>query len=350
MSASRRTSETTTTSAVPHPRATDLLFGHHAAEQALLAAYRGGRMPHAWLIGGPAGIGKATLAYRIARFVLANPDPAATEVKEAVSLAVAPEHAVARRITARAQGDLFALERRINEKTGRLFQDIPVDDVRRAVVFFGSTAGEGGWRIAIVDSVDELNPAGANSLLKIIEEPPQRSLVLLVAHSTARVLPTIRSRCRVLMLRPLDPPAVAQAAAVALGRDAEDPALLAAAAGADGSVARAIALCGGPLLAVRARVTEQLERVPALDPRALHSLADALDQGERDALETFVETVREWLSNELRRRPQDASQLAPLAEVWARLDGAAREVETFNLDRRPFVFAVFGWLAEVAPG
>jgi DNA polymerase-3 subunit delta' len=340
----------TAVTAPPHPRTTSMLHGHEAAEQALLAAYRSGRMQHAWLIGGPAGIGKATLAYRLARFVLANPDPAAPEVQRAASLAVGPDHHVARRIAAQAHGDLLALERRINEKTGKLFQDIPVGDVRRTVSFFGSTASEGGWRVAIVDSVDELNAAGANALLKIVEEPPRRSLLLLVAHFAARVLPTIRSRCRVLALRPLDPPALVRAAAAALGRDPSDPALAKAAAAADGGVTRAIALCGGPLLAVRERVNELLGRVPAVDPRALHALADVLDRADRDALDTFVETVRAWLSNELRRTPQTLGRLAPLAEVWSRLDRAARDVETYNLDRRPLVFAVFGWLAEAVPG
>lgn len=336
--------------APPHPRTTNTLYGHAAAEQALLAAYRSGRMPHAWLIVGPAGIGKATLAYRLARFVLAHPDPAAPAVQRAQSLTIDPTHPVARRIAAQAQGDLLALERRINEKTGKLFQDIPVDDVRRTVSFFGSTAGEGGWRVAIIDSVDELNASGANALLKIVEEPPHRSLLLLVAHSAARVLPTIRSRCRVVALRPLDPKDLVQAAAAALERDPADPVLAEAAAAADGSVARAIALCGGPLLAVRERVNELLGRVPAVDPRALHTLADVLDRADRDAFDTFVETVRTWLSNELRRTPQTLGRLAPLAEAWSRLNRAARDVETFNLDRRPLVFAVFRWLAEAVPG
>src|SRR6185503_14487977 len=110
---------------------------------------------------------------------------------------------VARRIAGQAHSDLLVLVRVINEKTGKLFQDIRVDDVRRTVAFFGSTAGEGGWRIGLVDTVDELNKEGANALLKVLEEPPRRALLLLVSHSAARVLPTIRSRCRLLPLRPL---------------------------------------------------------------------------------------------------------------------------------------------------
>lgn len=336
--------------AIAHSRATAALFGHDAAEQVLLDSYRTGRMPHAWLISGPAGVGKATLAYRLARFVLAHPDPRAAEVGAAQSLAVPVGHVVSRRIAAQAQGDLLALERRVNEKTGKLFQDIAVDDVRRTVTFFGATAGEGGWRVAIVDSVDELNAAGANALLKVVEEPPRRSLLLLVAHSPARVLPTIRSRCRVLALRPLDPLDVARAAAAALGRDPADPAISAAAAAADGSVAQAIALCGGPLLTVRERVTALLDKVPKVDPRGLHALGDLLERAEREAFATFVETVRERLSAELHRPPQEVRRLAPIAEAWGRINAAARDVDTYNLDRRPFIFAVFGWLAEALRG
>ncbi len=184
------------------PRETTVLFGHGEAEQALLESYRSGRLHHAWLISGPAGIGKATLAYRMARFVLAHPDPRAATVQAASSLAVAGDHAVTRRTAAQTHGDLLVIERTVNEKTGKLRQDIQVDDVRRMVGFFGSTAGEGGWRVAIVDAVDELNDQGANALLKMLEEPPRRALLLLVSHSAARVLPTIRSRCRLLALHP----------------------------------------------------------------------------------------------------------------------------------------------------
>ena len=185
------------------PRETTALFGHSEAERALLDAYKSGRIAHSWLIGGPPGIGKATLAYRLARFVLAHPDPQSSEVQNAVSLAVDPEHPTARRISAQAQGDLLVLERLINEQTGKLYTVIRVDDVRRTVSFFGSTAGEGGWRITIVDAVDDLQREGANALLKILEEPPNRSLLLLVSHAPGRELPTIRSRCRRLLLRAL---------------------------------------------------------------------------------------------------------------------------------------------------
>src|SRR5262249_46544659 len=139
---------------VPHPRETTVLFGHAEVERKLLAGYRSGRIAHAWLIGGPAGIGKATLAYRMARFVLAYPDPGARAVQDATSLAVPPEAPAARRIAGQAHPDLLVLERTVDDH-GKMRTVITVDQVRRTVGFFGSTAGEGGWRVCIVDSADE---------------------------------------------------------------------------------------------------------------------------------------------------------------------------------------------------
>src|SRR5580700_2335679 len=262
-------------SEVPHPRTTAVLFGHADAEAALLAAYRSGRIPHAFLIAGPKGIGKATLAYRLARFVLAHADSASPDVGAATSLAVDAGHPVARRIAAQAQGDLLVLERTPNDK-GVLRQQIAVEDVRRTVSFFGATAGEGGWRVAIVDAVDELNRFGANALLKILEEPPQRALLLLVCHSASRVLPTLRSRCSVLPMRPLSQSDVARALAASVASTENDSQIEAAAAAADGSVARALAFLDEDALALRQRALEELERLPGMNANALHALGDAL--------------------------------------------------------------------------
>jgi DNA polymerase-3 subunit delta' len=307
-------------------------------------------MPHAWLIGGPAGIGKATLAYRMARFVLAHPDPHAPEVTQAQSLALPREHPVARHVAAQAQSDLLVLERVINEKTGKLFQDIRVEDVRRTIAFFGSTAGEGGWRIAIVDSVDELNRAGANALLKVLEEPPRRALLLLVSHSPGRVLPTIRSRCRTVMLRPLTSGDTASAVAHALGRNAADPEIGEAASAAEGSVARALMLLEGPALALRQRVLDLLGQLPNPDRRALHTLGESLAGTETQTLATFLDTVNGWLAGRLSTVGQHSARNARVASAWQKINDAAQEVDTYNLDRKPLVFAVFGWLAEAARG
>lgn len=332
----------------PHPRETSAWFGHAAAERALLEAYRGGRVPHAWLIGGPAGIGKATLAYRMARFVLAHPDPSSPAVQAATTLAVDPNHAAARRIAARAHGGLLVLERSEGE-SGALRTVITIDEVRRTTGFFGRTAGEGGWRVCIVDSADELQyPQASNALLKILEEPPARALFLLVSHAPGRLLPTIRSRCRHLTLRPLPVADVGRAAAAALARNDDDAEVAEAAALADGSVGRAVQLLSGEALKVRERVSALLAALPAVDAMALHALGDALGRADPQAFAAFVDAVRDWLSARLGRGAGDPARLARVAEVWEKLNGAAREVEVFNLDRKPMVFAVFGLLAEAA--
>lgn len=333
---------------VLHPRETVVLFGHDEAERGLLDAYKGGRIPHAWLIGGPPGIGKATLAYRLARFVLAYPDPRLPAVQNAASLAVDADHPVARRIAAQAQGDLLVIERVINEQTGKLYTVIRVDDVRRAVPFFGSTAGEGGWRIAIVDAVDELQREGANALLKVLEEPPARTLLLLVSHAPGREFPTIRSRCRRLLLRPLSTVDVTRAAAAATGHDTDEAGIQEAAAAADGSVARALGLLDGQALALRQRVLDLFAQLPDPDPRALHALGDALGGNEPQTLATFMDMVNGWLLDRLSVAAHPPRQLARTAEVWEKVNRAAREVETYNLERKPLVFAIFGLLADAA--
>ena len=335
--------------ALPHPRETLQWFGHTEAEQALLDAYRGLRMPHAWLIGGAAGIGKATLAYRMARFLLAYPNPAAPDVQSATSLALPSDHRVARLVAAQGHPDLLVLERRPGD-SGALRTVIAVEDVRRLVPFLGSTAGEAGWRVVIVDSADELNAAGANALLKLLEEPPPRCVFLIVSHAPGRLLATIRSRCRRLLLRPLAPADVARAVGAALGRDHDEPAIQAAAAAAGGSVAQATALLGGPLLALRERVIELIGLLPAIDPRALHALGDSLERADRIVLAAFVEVARDWLSGRLSAAAGEGRGAARLAQAWENINSTARDVEMYNLERKPLVFKVFGWLAEAARG
>jgi len=341
--------QTSEDSETPHPRTTAVLFGHAGAEAALLAAYRSGRIPHAFLIAGPKGIGKATLAYRLARFVLAHPDPAAPEVAKAISLAVDPAHPVARHIAAQGQPDFLILERTLNDK-GVLHKQIAVDDIRRSVAFFGSTAREGGWRIAIVDAVDELNKSSANALLKVLEEPPQRALLLLVSHSAARVPATLRSRCRILTLRPLVETDVAAAIAVATGSPADDAEVVAAAAAADGSVSRALAFLDGDALELRQRALDLLDKLPTLDTGALHALGEAIAGTDPLPLAAFLDTINAWLSLRLDREQGEIGRLARLADASERINAAARDAEIYNLERKPLVFGVFGLLAEATRG
>jgi DNA polymerase III subunit delta' len=332
---------------VPHPRETTDLFGHREAETALLNAYRSGRIPHAWLIGGAQGIGKATLAYRVARFVLAHPDPLSAMVQHADSLNVDPSNPTARRIAAEAHGGLLVLQRTANDK-GVMRTVITVDETRETIGFFGSTAAAEGWRVCIVDTVDELNPNAANALLKTLEEPPRQSLFLLVSHAPGRVLPTILSRCRRLPLRPLAAADVTKAVSLATGLAANDPALLDAAAAAEGSVARALTLLGGDAVKLHNKTAALLAALPRVDPRELHALGDALGGSDKVALATFVDSIDRWVGARMRTADPNADlpRLARLAEVWEKISRAARDTAEYNLERKPLVFSVFGMLAE----
>jgi len=336
-------------SAIPLPRETSLLFGHREAETALLTAYRSGRIPHAWLIGGPQGIGKATLAYRMARFVLAHGQPLAAAVQSAEDLAIDPDDAVARQVAAGSHGGLLTLERSANDR-GVMRTVITVDETRETIAFFGSTAAAEGWRVCIVDTVDELNPNAANALLKILEEPPQRSLFLLVSHAPARVLATIQSRCRKLRLRALTTDQVIGAAAAAADIAPTDLALREAAEASEGSVSRALTLLGGDALKLQQRTAAMLARLPEVDPRDLHTLGESLGTSDRVALAAFVDGIDRWIADRLRADEANANQnlprLARLSEVWEKIVRAARDTETYNLERKPLVFSVFGWLAD----
>ena len=333
--------------AVPHPRDSYDLFGQGEAESALLAAYRSGRIPHAWLIGGPQGIGKATLAYRMARFVLSHRDPSVPDVQCATGLRVDPSDPVARRIAAGAHGGLLVLQRSANER-GVMRTVITVDETRETIAFFGSTAAVEGWRVCIVDTVDELNPNAANALLKILEEPPRQSLFLLVSHAPGRVLPTILSRCRRLTLRPLATADVVHVAGQIAGLPPDDPSLHEAAEAAEGSVARALTLLGGDGVKLYHRTAALLAALPLIDPRELHALGDALSGSDKVALATFVDSIERWMGIRLRSCDPNADlpRLARLAEVWEKINRAARDTAEYNLERKPLVFSVFGMLAE----
>jgi DNA polymerase-3 subunit delta' len=340
-----RASAETDDDGIPHPRRTTALFGHAAAERTLLDAYRSGRIPHAWLIGGSPGIGKATLAFRMARFVLAHPDPAAPAVQAAATLAVPADHAAAGLIAAQSHPDLLVLERTLSD-TGKLRTVIRVDDARKVASFLGATAGLGGWRVVIVDAVDDLNAESANALLKGLEEPPARTLFLLVSHAPGSVLPTIRSRCHRLLLRALAPDELAQALTAATGEE-PDPAVVAA---SEGSVSRALSLSDGPAFKLRKQTMALLARLPALDMRELHMLADSLAMADSRVFEIVMDAVNDWLSARLSDSLADKARAARVADIWGELNAAARDTDIYNLDRKPLIFRTFGRLADAACG
>ncbi|WP_029355966.1 DNA polymerase III subunit delta' [Bosea sp. 117] len=329
----------------PHPRDREVLYGHHTAEAMVREAWDAGRLPHALLIGGPQGVGKATFAYRVARFVLAG-QHARYDQDDPIN--VPKDHPVFRQVAAQSHPDMLVL-RRVPGEGGRLPTMIPAEQVRRVRSFFGSTAALGGWRVCIVDTLDEMNAQGANALLKTLEEPPARSLFLLISHAPGRLLPTIRSRCRAVPLRPLSVEEVARAVEeLAAGMPDIDRSRIAdAAAASEGSVREALTLLAGDGLAIREATQGLLDRLPVVDDKALHALGERLQGDRGGAFEGFVETVENWIADHATgRRQRPVLRLARLPEVWEKVRRAAVDADVYNLDRKTFVFRIFASLEE----
>ena len=342
---------------LPEPRANPLLFGHDAAEAELVTALAGGRLHHAWLITGPEGIGKATLAYRFARRLLAGrPDPAAAA---GAGLALDPAHPTFRRVAAGGHADMVTVERGYDVKRKRLRSVITVEDVRRVAAFMALTPAEGGWRVAVVDGAEEMNAAAANALLKVLEEPPARAVLLLVSAAPGRLLPTLRSRCRRLRLAPLDAAAMSRVLAAALPEMGElERARLGSLA--EGSPGRALLLAEAEGLAIADLVDSVLDALPDVPPQRAHEVADRIGRGE-DGFTTFMDLLRAALAGALREclcghadpRQQRLVGLRPLAawgDVWQGLSRLQDETERFALDRRQAIVAGLALLANQAQG
>lgn len=257
----------------PHPRETPTLIGHHAAEQAFLEAYNAGKLHHGWMITGPLGLGKATLAWRIARFLLATPedDGGMFAAPPPTTLDIAADHPIAHRLAALSEPRLFLLRRAWDDTARKLKSMITVDEVRKLKNYFSLSAADGGRRVAIIDAVDEMNIAAANALLKLLEEPPPHVTLLLISHQPSRLLPTIRSRCRELRLAPLS--ADDMATALALTGDApENPVPLAELSG--GSVGEAIRIMNLDGMKLYAGIIALFATLPRLDRSRALALAE----------------------------------------------------------------------------
>ena len=338
---------------VPLPRERAVLLGHRVAEGVLLDAYRGGRMHHAWIIAGAKGIGKATLAFRFARFVLANPDPQSSNVQDAADLHVCERTPEFSQVAAGAHPGLLHLRRPYDAKRkskDKFKQDLTVDEIRRAVPFFGSTAGQGSWRVCIVDAADDMNINAANALLKVLEEPPRRSLFLVLAHAPGRLLPTIRSRCRVLRTDALSADEV-RAGLAEFGIANGDPSAAARIADlAQGSLRAAIQLARGAALDLADTFQRLTAGLPELDHAGIHAFADTIAQhGQDDGWALFQELIGDHL-HALLSDGQAGSprRLVTISEVWEKTSRAAREADAFNLDRRQVILNAFRDLAVAA--
>ena len=310
----------------PHPRETPRVIGQEAAEQAFLTAHNSGRLHHGWLLTGPRGLGKATLAWEIARFLLATPPAAADDglfgaPPPPLSLHIDPDHPVAHRMRALSEPGLFLLrrggagsadsERDKALREGRFSDYIRVDEIRKLHAFFGLSAADGGRRVVIVDSADELNTQAANALLKMLEEPPARTTLLLLSHQPARLLPTIRSRCRTLRLSPLSPEdmaaALAQAGAEVPPDQVEPLTML-----AEGSVGAAMRLLNNDGLALYREMLGLLGSLPALDRARLLSLSDSCaGKGKDDRLDLLLTLAGQLAARRGPRPPRPRRQHRP---------------------------------------
>ncbi len=354
----------------PHPRETLRLIGQQAAEQDFLTAYTSDRLHHGWLLTGPQGVGKATLAWRIARFLLATP-PAEDGLFGAPpppqSLDLDPDHPVAHRIQALAEPGLASITRSYDDK-GKLRSQIVVDDIRKLNRFFGLSATDGGRRVVIVDAADDMNVSAANALLKMLEEPPARTTLLLISHQPSRLLPTIRSRCRTLRLGPLSASDMQDALAQSEVALPENMDHLAALAG--GSVGAALRLINLGGLKIYAELVQILASLPRLDRQRAMALAEAAAQrGAAERFELLLSLTEMALARLARTgatgtppapeaAPQEAEMLARLApdprkgRAWADLaaevTARARHGQAVNLDPAALVLDTVFKMQETA--
>ncbi len=346
----------------PHPRDAATLFGHAGAEAEFLSAISTGRLPHGWLLTGPKGIGKATFAWRAARFLLATPPPEDGGMFGAppptTSMDIDPENPISRRMAALSEPGLFLLRRPWQEKEKRLATQLTVDEVRGLKSFFHMSSG-GPRRVVIVDSADEMNVNAANALLKELEEPPEGAVLFLISHRPSGLLPTIRSRCRTLRFDPLGDADLASALTQAGFEPSGGTAL---ATLAQGSVGAAITLSdqGGPEL--YEDITKLLGTLPNMDRQLALRLADATAGKGREArfdltlslLDTALARAARLGATGVapveiaRNEVATLTRLAPSplhARAWANLaqslTARARRGRSVNLDPAALVFDIF---------
>ena len=345
------------------PRTNPDFLGHEAVEKALLADYLSGRLPHALILAGPPGIGKATLAFRLARFLLSQAEQGGGlfgDVAPPTSLYVAPTHPVFRRVAASGHADLVTIEREFDEKKGRLKTEISVEAVRRIHPFLQLTAAEGGWRAVIVDSAEYLNASSQNALLKILEEPPKKTVIILTTSQPGSFLPTIRSRCRMINMDPLSEKALGTLLdKMAPGLAMEEKTILCRLA--EGSIGRALQFSQDDGVALYKELLAVAATIPALDLVDLHKLAEKLGKyGAEQSYTTATQIMTGWCERQARAiargqplvdvLPGDAAVFQKIASsfppghflrAWEKISQLVLQTDTYNLDKKQAIIGAF---------
>jgi len=314
------------------PRERYDLLGHLDAERAFQTAWESGRLHHAWLISGPKGIGKATLAWRMARRVLgAAPDT------EYGILGSSPRDPASQLLEAGANPDLLMLRRPWDDKRKRWRAEITVDEARKAPSFFEKSAGAGGWRVCIVDSADDMNRNAANALLKTLEEPPKRGILILISHSPGRLPATIRSRCRKLVLRAPEPTAVCRWLSERNGVPSEASLdQLVDYAGA--SPGRALALAIGDGASLIQDVDALVKRGKSLSDQDARRIADRVTgKGREDQLAVFYEALARAYQAQALQCATDGRDPKGWIKAWADIAKLVRDAEALYLDPKQTV-------------
>jgi len=327
----------------PHPRESFDLIGQDIALAHAARAIRGGKPPQGWLITGPPGIGKATLAYRIARYLLAF----GARDTGAEDLSVPATDPAAIQVAAGSHPGLLVLKRVVNERTGKLMSELPVDEVRRLAGFFGMTSGAGGWRVAIVDTADDMNANAANAILKLLEEPPSRAMLILLANRPGQLLPTIRSRCQRLELRPLDETRVADALKRYLPEaDTEERISLARLSG--GAIGAALQLASGEGRELAGEADRLIEQAAAPDTIALLALGERLSR-MKDGLPRFGDFLVEALGARIRAKArQSGAGLQRWTDLVDRLEDNFARSRGLNLEPRQTILSAARDMAATA--
>lgn len=346
------------------PRANPECLGHETIEKMLLADFNAGRMPHAIVLSGAPGIGKATLAYRLARFLLSQSEEAGAslfgDAAPPENLYVAPDHPVFRRVASGGHADLMTVEREFDEKRGRLKNDISVESVRRIHPFLRKTAAEGGWRVVIVDSAEHLNQSSQNALLKILEEPPKKTVLILTTAQPGGFLPTIRSRCRMIPMDGLSDEVMQELLdKFAPGLPPAQKSMLVTLA--EGSLGRALQFHEDGGIALYQDLLQAASTLPELDLVLVHDLAEKFGKfGAERSFETACGILTGWCERITRLQarglpiadvlPGDGTVFQRLTgiypprhflETWEKLTKLFHQTDVYNLDKRQALITSF---------